>query len=81
MLDVKHSAWFIKLLYIVLPINKTVNVSTDQMPFMIVLGYEAKLPIDLAFGSSAFRTSQKSVHKVSELVRQAREIISKAKDA
>ena len=33
-------------------INTTVNVSTGHTPFMLVHGAEAKLPIDLALGTS-----------------------------
>ena len=52
LLDKEHSTWFTKLPYVELAINTTVNVSTGHMPFMLVHGAEAKLPIDLALGTS-----------------------------
>ena len=40
------------LLYVELAINTTINVSISHMPFILVHGAEAKLPIDLALGTS-----------------------------
>ena len=47
-----NSTWFTKLPCIELAINTTVNVSTSQMPFMVVHRAEARLPINLAVGTS-----------------------------
>ena len=52
LLDEEHSTWFTQLLYVELPINTTGNVSTGQMPFMLVNRTEARLPIYLALGTS-----------------------------
>ena len=43
----EHRTWFTELPYVELAINSTVNVSTSQMPFMLMLGAEARLLIDL----------------------------------
>ena len=61
-----------------LAINTTVKVSTGHMPFMLVHGAEAKLHIDLALGTSSDIPSKKLAHKVTELVKQARGMMSKA---
>ena len=49
--DAEHSIWFTKLQYVELAISTIVNVSTNQIPFMLVHGIEAWLPIDLLFST------------------------------
>ena len=49
----EHSTWFTKLPYVELEIYTIVNVSTGQMPSMLMNRAEARLPIDLALGTSA----------------------------
>ena len=52
-LDEEYSIWFKKLPYSGLVINTTVNVSTGRMPFMLMHRAKAKLPIELAVGTSS----------------------------
>ena len=66
------------MLYVELVINTTVHVSTGDMHFMLVYGTEAKLPIDLALGTSSDIASLKFAHRFIELVKQDHEIMSKA---
>ena len=77
-MDEKHSIWFTKLPYIELEINITVSVSTGHTPFILVHRAEAKLPIDLALGTSGGIPLLKIAHKATELVKQSGEMISKA---
>ena len=51
-MDKEHSTWFTKLPYFGLAINTTVNISTFQMLFILMHGDKARLPIDLALGTS-----------------------------
>ena len=51
-MDEEHSTWFTNLPCIELAINITVNVSTGFTPFIFMHGPEARLPTDLALGTS-----------------------------
>ena len=51
------------------------------MPFMLVHRAEAKLPIDLALGTSVIFLHNNLLYKVTELVKQAHEMMSKAQHA
>ena len=53
-------------------------MSTGHMPFMLVHRAGAKLPIDLALGTSGNIPLYKFAHKVTELVKQAHEMMFKA---
>ena len=53
-------------------------MSTAQTAFMLVLGSKERLLIDLNFGTSGDIPSQYFAHKVTELVKQACEIMPKA---
>ena len=81
MLDKEQSTWFTRLLYIELVIKTTVNISIGKILFMLVHIPEVKLPIGLALGTSGKLHSQKYAHKVTELVEQACNMMSKAQYA
>ena len=51
------------------------------MPFMLVHEAEAILPINLTLGTSVDITLYKFAHKVTELVKQVRGVMSKAQHA
>ena len=51
------------------------------MPFILVYGFKALLPIDLALYTSSDILSKHFAHKVTELVKQACERMSKVQYA
>ena len=81
MLDEENSTWFTKVLYVQLEISTTVNVTTGSMPFMLVRRFETILLIYLALGTSGNIPSHYFAHKITELVKQAREMMSQAQHA
>ena len=81
MLYVEHSTWFTQLLYVELAINAIIDVSIYQMCFMLLHRSEARMPIDFAFGTYGDISLQKLAYKVTKLVKQACEMMSKVQNA
>ena len=46
LLDVDHAKWALKLAYVELAINSTVNVLMGYAPFQLLYGANVKLPLD-----------------------------------
>ena len=62
-------------------IKTTVNVNNDQISFMFEHRYKERLPSDLALGTLGDVSFYLLAYKVTELAKEACEIISKAQNA